>query len=129
MVVDSPAVRGADLAPFRPAIEVHSTVLSRPEPRLALIDAGRRDVAFDSGLPIVLAATTASGESLPVDGMEVVELNDQHGFVRLPAESPLAPADTLILGISHPCTTLDKWKLAVVADDAGRVTGIAHTFF
>jgi D-serine deaminase-like pyridoxal phosphate-dependent protein len=35
----------------------------------------------------------------------------------------------VVLGISHPCTTFDKWQAAVIADDHDRVTGIAHTFF
>jgi len=64
-----------------------------------------------------------------VEGAEVTDLNDQHAFVRVPAQSALQPGDVVVLGISHPCTTFDKWDLAVLADDNDRVVGLAHTFF
>jgi D-serine dehydratase len=125
---DSPALRGVALPEFVPAIEVYATVLSRPEPTLALINAGRRDVSFDSGMPTVLSAHR-SELSVPVPGAEVTALNDQHGFVRVAESSTLAVGDTVILGISHPCTTFDKWGLALVVDEDGNVTDVAHTFF
>jgi D-serine deaminase-like pyridoxal phosphate-dependent protein len=33
------------------------------------------------------------------------------------------------LGISHPCTTFDKWRVIPVVDDTGHVTDAIHTFF
>jgi len=39
---------------FRAAIEVLSSVLSCPEPGVAICDIGRRDVPFDAGLPVAL---------------------------------------------------------------------------
>src|SRR5690606_11849701 len=39
---------------FEPALTVFSRVVSRPEPGLALLDAGKRDVPSDLDLPIVL---------------------------------------------------------------------------
>ncbi len=115
---DSPAMRGADLEPFVPAIEVRAGVLSRPEPERAILDAGRRDVSADTGLPIPLDLPDA----------ELTALNDQHAFVDLNG-AVLEVGELVRLGISHPCTTLDKWRLGVLADDDDRVTGIAHTFF
>ncbi len=56
-------------------------------------------------------------------------LNDQHAFVRVPAASEFAPGDEVSLGISHPCTTFDKCRLAVIATDDDRVVSVAHTFF
>jgi D-serine deaminase-like pyridoxal phosphate-dependent protein len=32
-------------------------------------------------------------------------------------------------GISHPCTTFDKWRLLPVVDDDGAVVDAVHTFF
>lgn len=124
---DSPALRGAPLPAFEPAIRVRTTVLSTPEPGLALLNAGRRDVSFDEGLPVVLRADRA-GVQVDVEGAEVVNLNDQHAFVHLPADV-VRVGDTVTLGISHPCTTLDKWRHALLADEHDRVTGVAHTFF
>lgn len=128
-VTDSPSVRGADIEPFLSAIEVFATVLSRPEPGLALFDAGRRDVSFDAGMPVVLAARHRTGDRVDINGFAVSELNDQHGFLHVPHESSLEVGDTLVLGISHPCTTFDKWTLAILVDDDDRITGVAHTIF
>ncbi|MFD1714609.1 alanine racemase [Amnibacterium flavum] len=125
---DSPALRGVDIEPFIPAIEIRATVLSRPDPDLVLITAGRRDVSFDAGYPVVLSA---SHDGTPIDaaGATVTGLNDQHGFVTVPATSSLAVGDEVVLGISHPCTTFDKWTHGLLVDDDDVVTGVVHTFF
>jgi D-serine deaminase-like pyridoxal phosphate-dependent protein len=103
---------------LRPAIELWAQVVSRPEPGLALLGFGRRDAGFDAGLPVPL--NTAG---------EVIALNDQHAFLRVDADSPLAPGDLVCLGISHPCTTLDKWRVIPVVADDGTVTDVVHAFF
>ena len=59
----------------------------------------------------------------------VTELNDQHAYLRLDPGIALAPGDLVCLGISHPCTTLDKWRLIAVLDDDDRVIDAVHTFF
>jgi len=41
----------------------------------------------------------------------------------------LAPGDLVCLGISHPCTTLDKWRVIPVLDEQDRVIDAVHTFF
>jgi D-serine dehydratase len=102
-------------------------VLSRPEPGLALLGAGRRDVGFDQGLPVPLR-TVRDGAPGPLGG-EVTELNDQHAYLRLDERTALAPGDLVCLGISHPCTTLDKWRVIPVVSDDGRVTDTVHAFF
>ncbi len=33
------------------------------------------------------------------------------------------------LGISHPCTTFDKWRVIPVVNDEERVTDLVHCFF
>ena len=64
---------------FHPAIEVWGAVLSRPEPELAILGFGRRDVPFDQDLPVPFAVRRLSGELVEVAGTLVVErLNDQH---------------------------------------------------
>ncbi|HEX4831904.1 MAG TPA: alanine racemase [Trebonia sp.] len=124
---DTPSRRDPALPAFVAAIEVHATVLSRPEPGLALLNAGRRDLPFDAGLPVVLAAPGAGSRA--DERLRVTGLNDQHAFVSLPPSHPLAAGDRVALGISHPCTAFDKWRHAIIADDHDAVTGIAHTFF
>jgi D-serine dehydratase len=125
----TPAARGVAGAPlFRPALELWAQVLSRPEPGLALLTAGRRDVGFDVGLPVPLRMRRRDGAAAALAG-EVTELNDQHAYLRLDPGTALAPGDLVCLGISHPCTTLDKWRLIAVLDDEDRVVDTVHTFF
>jgi D-serine deaminase-like pyridoxal phosphate-dependent protein len=114
-----PLGREVSAAPaLRPAIELWAQVLSRPEPGLALLGFGRRDAGFDAGLPVPL---TVAGE--------IFALNDQHAFLRVDQDNPLAPGDLVCLGISHPCTTLDKWRVIPVVADDGTVTDVVHAFF
>ncbi len=118
--------RGPELIP---ALELWAPVLSCPEPGLALACAGRRDVSFDKGLPVPLRVRRPDGELLPADQMTVTRLDDQHAYLRLPAGAELAPGDLVCLGISHPCTTFDKWRVIPVVDDDYRVIDAVHTFF
>ena len=64
---------------------------------------------------------------------EVVQLNDQHAYVRVQPGTPLAVGDVVRLGLSHPCTAFDKWRtIAVVEeaeDDDPAVAGAVQTFF
>jgi D-serine deaminase-like pyridoxal phosphate-dependent protein len=129
----SPAERGAagELS-LLPALELWAHVLSRPEPGLALLGAGRRDVAFDQGLPIPLRVRRPDGSSGPVaaaERWEVTALADQHAFLRLPPRAPLSVGDLVCLGISHPCTTFDKWRVIPVVDAEDRVIDAVHTYF
>jgi D-serine deaminase-like pyridoxal phosphate-dependent protein len=61
--------------------------------------------------------------------MVVTRLDDQHAYISVPPGADLAPGDLLCLGISHPCTTFDKWRAIPVVDDENRVTDVVHTFF
>jgi D-serine deaminase-like pyridoxal phosphate-dependent protein len=125
----TPAARGVAGAPaLRAALELWAQVLSRPEPGLALLGAGRRDAGFDAGLPVPLRAIRRDGERADLAG-KVTELNDQHAYLRLDPGTALAPGDLVVLGISHPCTTLDKWRLIPVLDEEDHITDIVHTFF
>jgi D-serine deaminase-like pyridoxal phosphate-dependent protein len=100
-------------------------VSSQPEPGLALVDGGKRDLPYDLGLPEVQLRRPRAGEEepVPLTGVTITALNDQHGFLRWdPAEpAPVRIGDELRLGVSHPCTTFDKWQLIAVVDDPGAV--------
>lgn len=114
----SPLTRGGG-AGLRPALEVHAQVVSRPEPDLAILAMGRRDVSFDQGMPIPLDLAAA-----------VVErLHDQHANVRLGPGTEAEVGQWLQFGISHPCTVFDKWRLIPEIDADGRVVDLIHTFF
>ncbi len=111
-----------------PAFELWAQVLSRPEPGLAILSAGRRDVSFDQGMPVPLRVRRGGQPGRP-QGMQVTRLDDQHAYLSVPAESGLAPGDLVGLGISHPCTMFDKWRVISVVDDNYEVVNAVHTFF
>jgi len=116
---------------LQPALEVWASVVSCPEPGLAILNAGRRDVSFDAGLPVVvkrIGAGSTIAEELPEE-WDVVRLMDQHAVVRVPEAAVVAPGDLIGLGISHPCTTFDKWSLIPVVDDDYRVIDCVITLF
>lgn len=103
---------------FTSALHAWSRVLSVPEPGLALIDAGRRDLPYDQDLPVVLEAYRGD-ELLPSPVMQVRALNDQHGFVDLPRGVSLEVGDVVKLGLSHPCSAFDRWvEIPVVASQS-----------
>ena len=115
---------------FRPALAAWARVVSRPEPTLALLDAGKRDVPSDLDLPVPHRTTTGLDLSAAA---RIIRLADQHAYLELPADSPLAVGDVVKLGISHPCTAFDKWRLIPEVDDADapdpRVIGFIETVF
>lgn len=107
----------AALGGTRPAMEVWATVLSRPEPGRAILSAGKRDIGIDAGFPVPL------GEG------RIVAVNDQHAHLVIDPSSALQVGDRVGLGITHPCTTFDRWSLVWLADDGDRVTGAVRTWF
>jgi D-serine deaminase-like pyridoxal phosphate-dependent protein len=123
---DSPFVRDPSQGTLRPAVEVWAQVLSTPEPGLALLGAGKRDVPSDLGLPVALAVRDQDGALRPVDPVELAALNDQHGYLR---GVSVEPGELVKLGISHPCTAFDKWRTIPLVDDDDRVVELLHTHF
>lgn len=121
-------LRGAE-GGLEAAVEVWSRVLSRPEAEVAYIDAGRRDLPLDAGMPRVRRVRREGIVTpAPLD-WEMFDAQDQHGYIRVPPEAALAPGDLVSLGISHPCTLFDKWRWLPMVDDDGRVTDVVRTFF
>jgi D-serine deaminase-like pyridoxal phosphate-dependent protein len=114
---------------LRPAIEVWCQVLSRPEPGLALLGAGRRDVSFDAGMPTPMWRRPRSGGPLLPLRARISQLNDQHAFVDIDASESLDVGDLVALGISHPCTAHDKWQLLPLLDDERRVIDCVRSYF
>jgi D-serine dehydratase len=120
---------------LRPALEVWSMVQSRPEPTLAILTMGKRDASYDVDLPTALFSHrpgAAAPSALP-DGCSIIKMNDQHAYLRLPEGdaicAALAVGDLVGCGISHPCTTFDKWPLLLAVDDDYHVRYAVNTFF
>ena len=116
---------------LRPAIEVWAEINSHPEPDRWYATLGRRDISFDLDLPKPVAwmrpglHTTAQ----PLDGVSVTGLSDQHAHLSADADCPLKFGDQVGFGISHPCTTFDKWRVLFEVDDEGSVLGAIATYF
>jgi D-serine dehydratase len=119
---------------LRPALEVWTQVQSCPEPGLALLAAGRRDLSFDIEMPIPLlraARGTRVPHAVPAS-WRITSLNDQHAHLRWDAtHAPQAPqvGERVGLGISHPCTTFDKWHWMPMVDGHYRVVDAAVMHF
>jgi len=117
---------------LQPALEVWAAVQSCPEPGLAILSVGRRDISFDVALPTAEQHfdRATSGPVPAPAGWEITALNDQHAYLRYPADGT-APrvGDLIALGISHPCTTFDKWRWMPVVDRAYNVTDAIVTCF
>jgi D-serine dehydratase len=125
---------GAPTGGLQPALEIWTMVLSRPEPNLAILSMGKRDASHDLGLPKALyqhRPGAAGGPAKLPAGCEIVKLNDQHAYLRWPegAAMELQVGDLVGCGISHPCTTFDKWQLMLVVDDQYNVQHAINTFF
>lgn len=116
-----------------PALLVWARVLSLPEPGLAILSAGKRDLSFDIDLPVPkLVQREGEAPALTaMNGWSIVQLSDQHAFARAQTAkaSSLNVGDIVALGISHPCTTFDKWSVLLEVDDRYRVVGGLRTFF
>jgi D-serine deaminase-like pyridoxal phosphate-dependent protein len=113
-----------------PALEVWGVVLSRPEPELAIVGFGKRDVPYDLELPVPHTVRTRKGVVRSIGGtLSVTDLNDQHAYVKLEPGEDVGVGDLVGCGISHPCTAFDKWPLIPVVDDDYGVIDAVRTFF
>jgi D-serine dehydratase len=117
------------------ALEVWALVQSLPEPGLAILAVGRRDLSYDIELPIPIAHAARAARAardvraVPAD-WKISSLNDQHAYLRFDGGNPtLAVGDRIVLGISHPCTTFDKWRWMPVVDADYRVVDALVTCF
>jgi len=120
-----------EIYPFRdsddllvPAIEVWAQVISAPEKDFGVLNLGKRDVGCDLHNPIPVARYS---DKLSKFSGEIEKLNDQHGFMR--SQEKFAVSELIGLGISHPCTTFDKWRLIPLVNDKYDVVDCIHTFF
>lgn len=126
------ASRAPSSLALMPAMRGVARIVSRPEPTLALLDGGKRDLPYDEGLPRPLGiAPDLATAPTPLDGATISALNDQHAYLRLP-EAAIAPLGAVVtVGLSHPCTAFDKWRyLPVVASATdGTVVDLIRTYF
>jgi D-serine dehydratase len=114
-----------------PALHVWAYVQSVPEPGRAIIAMGKRDAAFDSGLPVP-ALRFFPGDAAPrptPSGWEVTKMMDQHAYLQISEEDPPRIGEMIAFDIAHPCLTFDKWRCLPVLDDDYGVTEYVQTWF
>lgn len=120
---------------LRPAIELVSVVQSCPEPGLAILSMGKRDVSYDLDMPVPeWRAQVGDVQTRAVPAhWAVTALNDQHAYLHFDAQAPEdqhpVVGQLVGCGISHPCTTFDKWRWMPVVDDAYRVVDAVSVNF
>lgn len=113
---------------LEPAFRLWAQVVSRPSAEQAFLNAGKRDAAYDLDLPFA-QVVRRDGVECPATGIEVTGLSDQHAWLRTSPEADLEVGDWVGLGLSHPCTSFDKWQLIPVAEADGTVVDCIRTFF
>jgi D-serine deaminase-like pyridoxal phosphate-dependent protein len=125
--------RRADLHEgLRPAMEVWAHVQSLPEPGLAVIALGKRDVAYDAGLPSPLrryAPGVVPAQGVDISDCTVTAVMDQHAFMTVPQGCELKVGDIIAFGASHPCLTFDKWRQGCLVDENLQVIESFDTCF
>ncbi|MGA5209229.1 alanine racemase [Streptomyces pseudogriseolus] len=113
---------------LEPAFRLWTQVVSRPTAEQAFTNAGKRDAAYDLDLPVA-KVVRRDGAERPATGIEVTGLSDQHAWLRTSGEADLEVGDWVGLGLSHPCTSFDKWVLIPAAEADGTVVDYIRTFF
>lgn len=114
-----------------PALHIWAYVQSIPEPELAVVTMGRRDAAFDSGLPRP-ALHYRPGRAAPNEvppHWETTKLMDQHGYLKIAPGDDVQVGDMIAFNISHPCLTFDKWRILAMVDEKFDVVDMVKTYF
>jgi D-serine dehydratase len=117
---------------LRDALEVWAYVQSTPEPGLAILTMGKRDVSHDLALPFPRWHWRPGSGGMPaaVPGeWKIAALNDQHAYLRTSGGPALRIGDMIGCAISHPCTTFDKWRFLPIVDDRYGVVDAVVTCF
>ena len=116
---------------LEPALQVWAYVQSIPDRDRAIVGMGKRDVAFDAGLPTP-ALHYRPGWPHPATASAawaLTRMMDQHAFLQIDEGADIHVGDMIAFDISHPCLTFDKWRYICIVDSSYRVIDIVETFF
>ena len=115
------------------AMEVWANVQSCPEPGLAILAVGKRDLSYDWEMPIPLSVCARGSRVVQAAATDwkISKLNDQHAYLTGSdaQHQALQVGDLVCLGISHPCTTFDKWRWMPLVDADYNVVDAIVTCF
>lgn len=116
---------------LQPALQLWAYVQSVPEKERAIIALGKRDAAFDAGLPTP-ALHYRPGTSTPTaapPNWQLTKMMDQHAYLYIAEGDDIQVGDMIGFDISHPCLTFDKWRCLSVLNADYQVIDIVQTFF
>jgi D-serine dehydratase len=114
------------------ALHIWAYIQSVPELDRAIVGLGRRDAAFDSGLPVPALYFRPGRDARPAPApahWRLSRIMDQHAFLEVGPEDGIRPGDMIGFNICHPCLTFDKWRAIPVVDREYRVVEVVQTFF
>ncbi len=114
-----------------PALQLWAYVQSIPEAERAIVALGKRDAAFDAGLPLPVQhfRPGAAAPAAAPAHWQITGLMDQHAYLKIADGDDLKIGDMIAFDISHPCLTFDKWRQIPVIDDAYNVIDVVQTYF
>jgi D-serine dehydratase len=114
-----------------PALHVWAYVQSIPEADKAIVGMGKRDAAFDSGMPVPALHFRPGNivPGVPPKHWEITKMMDQHAFLQIGPGNDLRVGDMIAFDICHPCLTFDKWRTMPVLNADYQVVDIIQTFF
>jgi D-serine deaminase-like pyridoxal phosphate-dependent protein len=98
------------MPPDAAAVHILATVVDRPEPGLALIDAGSKTFSSDR-TPNQIYGRAADGRDL-----DVVRVNEEHGYVRGSATDALRVGEKVAFIPAHICPAINLAQEVVVTD-------------
>ncbi len=113
---DNMAFRHGRMGPDRCAARIATTVVSRPAPDRAILDAGSKALAFDPSL-----SRPGHGYIVGHPGAVIARISEEHGVVILPEDEPgFAVGDRHEVIPNHVCPTINLTDELLVVRD-GRV--------
>jgi D-serine deaminase-like pyridoxal phosphate-dependent protein len=103
--------------PFHPALTLLTTIIHVSGSGHAVMDAGMKCLSTDNGLPSIFKST----------GINLVELNEEHGILCCSKDKKLCVGDQIELIPSHVCTTvnLHDYYFAIRGDKVEGIWPIA----
>jgi D-serine dehydratase len=116
---------------LKPALRLWAYVQSIPEAGHAIIGLGKRDAAFDAGLPkpsLHFRPGNLLPDSIP-ESWSLTKMMDQHAYMQFPLGADIHIGDMVEFNISHPCLTFDKWKIVPIVNRNFDIIDLVQTFF
>ena len=111
-----------------PVLELWANVLSTPEPGLAIVGVGKKNVGER---PDVLVPLLRARRGEPIQAIDaalaLIGLDDQHAYLR-DGDSQLVVGDRIAFGLRHP-TSLEHWRVVPIVDDEHRIIDAVETCF